>query len=191
MKKILLPVIALSLVFLSSFIPTNTAGPVMFKLVSSSSSLAWTSNAEDGTTHKGALKLQSGNLKFDSQTLLSGYALINMQSLSCSDIKDEGFNRELIVEMRSPEQLNLAKYKQASLKIIKSKRLDVEEGKPNYDISGTVKIKDKAVKVKFTATIKKTKKGATLKGDFVLPKAETELPYDLNLAINMTTKLSK
>ncbi len=190
MKKIFLLASVVTLaVLVSSFVHTTQGKQVMFKMVASSSSITWTSKADDGTSHTGNLKFKSGNLKFDSETLLSGYSFINMQSLSCSDVADEGFNRELIVEMRSPEQLNLAKYKDATFKIVKAKRLDVADGKPNYKVDGIVKMKGLELPVEATVIIKKSKKGATLKGGFTLSKDQTNLPYDLDLKVVMTTKL--
>lgn len=190
MKKIItgftLVVFALGLF---SFSPLGQ--PVTYKLTAASSSIAWSSTAEDGTKHNGNLKFKSGNLKFDVKTLLSGFSYINMQSLSCADISDDGFNRELITEMRSPEQLNLAKYKEATFKITKAKRLDVAEGQPNYDITGTLKLKGISLPVQFKATVVQSKKAVTLKGSFDIDKADALLPYDLNLSIVMNTAVVK
>lgn len=114
-----------------------------------------------------------------------------MQSLTCTDVSDEGFNRELITEMRSPEQLNLAKYKEATFKIVKAKRLDVAEGQPNYDITGTLKLKRVSLPVKFTATVVQSKKSVTLSGSFDIAKADAQLPYDISFEIVMNTAIVK
>lgn len=176
---------------LFSFVTAPTGQPVTYKLTAASSSIKWNSTAEDGKAHNGSLKFKSGNLKFDVKTLLSGFSYINMQSLTCADVSDEGFNRELITEMRSPEQLNLAKYKEATFKIVKAKRLDVAEGQPNYDITGTLKLKGISLPVKFTATVVQSKKAVTLSGSFDIAKADVQLPYDISFEIVMNTAIVK
>lgn len=176
---------------LFSFVTATTGQPVTYKLTAASSSIMWNSTSEDGKTHNGSLKFKSGNLKFDVKTLLSGFSYINMQSLKCADIADEGFNRELITEMRSPEQLNLAKYKEATFKITKAKRLDVAEGQPNYDITGTLKLKGLSLPVQFKATVVQSKKAVTLNGSFNIVKADAQLPYDISFTIAMNTAIVK
>lgn len=176
---------------LFSFVTAPTGQPVTYKLTAASSSIKWNSTDEDGKAHNGSLKFKSGNLKFDVKTLLSGFSYINMQSLTCTDVSDEGFNRELITEMRSPEQLNLAKYKEATFKIVKAKRLDVAEGQPNYDITGTLKLKGISLPVKFTATVVQSKKAVSLSGSFDIAKADVQLPYDISFEIVMNTAIVK
>lgn len=191
MKKIASILSLTFLLGLFSFTLSPDGVPDTYKFDPSKSSIQWTSTAEDGTTHTGSLNFKSGTLKFDVKTLLNGFSYINMQTLTCSDVVDEGFNRELIVEMRSDEQLNLAKYKEATFKIVKAKRLDVPEGKPNYDIDGIVKLKGIDVPVKFTATVLLGKKEVNFKGSFVLPKDKAQLPYDLTLDIAIVADLVK
>ena len=176
---------------LFSFVASPAGQPVTYKLTAASSSIKWSSTFEDGKAHNGSLKFKSGNLKFDVKTLLSGFSYINMQSLTCTDVSDEGFNRELITEMRSAEQLNLAKYKEATFKIVKAKRLDVAEGQPNYDITGTLKLKGISLPVKFTATVVQSKKAVSLSGSFDIAKADVQLPYDISFEIVINTAIVK
>lgn len=157
-----------------------------YQLDANASSIKWLSTYEDGKTHKGDLKFKSGTFQFDVKTLLGAFSYINMQSLTCTDVADEGFNRELVTEMRSDAELNLFKYKDATFKIVKAKRLDVAEGQPNYDVDGILKLKGIDIPVKFTATILMKKSGITFKSDFVVPKDLAKLPYDLSLTFNIT-----
>jgi len=191
MKKILLPFIGLLTVILSSFVNNTDGQPVLFKFAPASSSITWTSTAEDGTSHTGTIPVKSGNLKFDSKILLSGYAYINMQKITCSDIEDEGFNRELILDMRSEEQLNLKKYKEATLKITKAKRLDVPDGQPNYNVFATLKLKGISIPVEFKALINKSKKEASIKGSFTVEKDKANLPYDMKFDLSGKAKIVK
>lgn len=188
MKKL---VLIFSSLLLSLLLSSSKSGqPVLFKLNKTTSTIQWKSTQEN-ESHEGKIEFKSGNTKWDSQTLLSAYAIINMQKITCTDIKDSGFNREQVVEMRSPEQLNLIKYKDAKIRITKAKRLDVPSGSPNYEVSGTVTIKGISVPVESTITIVKSKKSAILKGVFNLPEESTELPYQLALEFDIHTSIQK
>ena len=191
MKKLSLLFSAAFVLLLCSFVAKVQTTPDTYQFNIDKSMITWTSTAEDGKTHKGNLDFKSGNFKFDVKTLLSGFSYINMQSLTCTDIADEGFNRELVAEMRTTEQLNHLKYKEASFKVVKAKRLDVAAGQPNYDIDGVMKIKGIDVPVKFTASIEMAKKGVVFSGDFVLPKDKTQLPYDLTIDLLINADLVK
>ncbi len=191
MKKITSLLSFTFLLGLFSFTMAPNGVPDTYKFDASKSTIQWTSIAEDGTTHTGNLNFKSGTFKFDVKTLLNGFSYINMQTLTCTDIADEGFNRELVVEMRSDEQLNLAKYKEATFKIVKAKRLDVAEGKPNYNIDGIVKLTGIDIPVNFTATVVLGKKEVDFKGSFVLPKDKAELPYDLKMDVAILADLVK
>lgn len=177
--------LSLLALLMSSFITKSTREPDVYKFNTSQSSITWTSNAEDGTKHTGQLKFKSGTLKIDVKTLLGGFSYINMQSLSCTDIKDEGFNREYIVEMRSAEQLDVVKYKKATLKVVKAKRLDVPEGQPNYDIDAVVTLKGIKTNVNFKATIVLKKGKLTMDAKFTLPGDKTSIPYDMDWVLKI------
>ena len=191
MKKITTLLSFALLVGLCSFTMAPNGVPDTYKFDAAASSIKWTSTAEDGTTHTGGLNFKSGTFKFDVKTLLNGFSYINMQTLTCTDVADEGFNRELVVEMRSDDQLYHAKYKEATFKVVKAKRLDVADGQPNYDVDGIVKLKGIDVPVKFTATVVLGKKGVDFKGSFVLPKDKAQLPYDLKMDLAIIADLVK
>lgn len=191
MKKTLSILSIALLSSLSFFLISSTATPTTYSMDAASSKITWTSTAEDGKTHTGDLKFKSGTIQFDVKTLLSGFSYINMQSLTCTDIADAGFNRELITEMRSDAELNLLKYKDATFKIVKAKRLDVAEGQPNYDIDALLKLKGIDIPVKFIATIVMKKSDLTFKSDFVVPKATAQLPYDLKFAFDINASVAK
>lgn len=174
------------LVGMSSSINKANKEPDVYKFIAGQSTVTWTSTTEDGSSHKGQIKFKSGTLKVDTKILLGGFSYINMQSLSCSDISDDGFNREFILDMRSAEQLNVVKYKEATFKILKAKRLDVSEGQPNYDISAVVSLKGIKTPVDFKATITMKKGKMNLKGKFTLPSDKTEVPYNMDWALNIT-----
>ena len=134
--------LSLAILFAMSFILTSSVNtPTKYVFDAAASKVTSTSTAEDGKTHTGALDFKSGTLMFDVKTLQSGFSYINMQSLTCKDITDAGFNRELITEMRSESELDVVKFKETTFKIVKAKRLDVVEGQPNYDVDALLKLK--------------------------------------------------
>ena len=184
--------LSLAILFAMSFILTSSINtPTKYVFDAAASKVTWTSTAEDGKTHTGSLDFKSGTLMFDVKTLQSGFSYINMQSLTCKDVTDAGFNRELITEMRSESELDVVKFKETTFKIVKAKRLDVAEGQPNYDIDALLKLKGIDIPVKFIATIVMKKSDLSFKSDFVIPKATAKLPYDLKLVFDINASIAK
>jgi polyisoprenoid-binding protein YceI len=175
----------LALGSIMSFVNSTEGTPILYQVNATKSVVSWASTAEDGKKHNGEIKFKSGNLQFDVKTLVSGFTYIDMQSISCKDIADAGFNKELMTEMRSEQQLNLLKYKEATFKVLKAKRLDVADGQPNYDVEGNLKLKGIDIPVKFTATVLFSKKDVSFKSNFKLEKSITNLPYDLDMKFDI------
>jgi polyisoprenoid-binding protein YceI len=192
MKKQFILISVLFLAVLSSFVNSDSGLPTVYQLTPASSKVTWVSSGtEDGKSHNGEIKFKSGTFQFDVKTLLSGFCYIDMQSINCKDVTDEGFNKELMNEMRSEEQLNLYKYKEATFKVVKAKRLDVAEGQPNYEIEGTLKLKGIDIPTKFTATVVFAKSSINFKSKFKVEKATTNLPYDLDLSFDINAAVAK
>lgn len=165
--------------------------PDIFLVSSSKSSIGWKSTNEEGKTNAGKIKFKSGSIKMDTKQIVGGFFYVNMLSLNCNTIADEGFNKALIDEMRAADYLNVIKYKEMTGKIIKATRKDVPDGQPNYDISLQVTLKGIKKIVQFPATVGFGKKVTTLKGDLTLTTTDFDIPNDLELSLNISSTLKK
>ncbi len=141
------------------------------------SKIFWTCKGV-GKEHTGFVKIQSGSVLIDTKTITTAFMYINMKSIVDSDIKDAGFNKNLVDHLKSPDFFFAAKFPTSTFKVIKAERLDVPEGQPNYKINGELTIKGIKKPVEFMSTIKYSKKSILVTGDVTINRTEWEIKYN-------------
>ncbi len=150
------------------------------------SSIKWATAAEGKTPHKGTLAFKSGSLMIDTKIVKSGFFYINMQTLTCTDISDAGFNKEFITELRDENNLNVVKYKESTIKVVSAKRGEPSGATDNYTL--TLEVNLRGVKKSYTVPAKANyvKKSVKLSTQLVLPAADFGMVYDLTLDLDVT-----
>lgn len=145
-KKILL----LSLVALTAFSTTLFANHNHsdLKINTEVSSVNWVGKKVTGQ-HNGSINIKGGTLNLHDGHLSGGTIVIDMASITCEDLKDEGYNKKLVGHLNSPDFFDVAKNQTATLKIIGVK---VVEGKKHM-ISGMLTIKGITKAINFPATV--------------------------------------
>ncbi len=165
--------------------------PDMYMINKGSSTIKWKTTNDEGKTNTGGVNFKTGNIKVDTKQIVGGFMYVNMQTLNCNSISDEGFNKAQVDELRSAEVMNVVKYKEMTFKILKAVRKDVPEGKPNYEITLQVNLKGLKKNVVFPAVVGLAKKNTSLKGTFILSKDEFTMPYDIEISLDINTTLKK
>ena len=121
MKKILLTVV-LSIVFLFAF---ATEPHIIYPLVDTKeSSVKWT-GSKLASSHEGYVKIQKGSLSIDHGTLVGGQFAIDMNSISCTDIESEKYNKKLVDHLKNDDFFNVKDFPVATIKITSAKRGNV------------------------------------------------------------------
>ena len=87
--------------------------------------------------HKGNIKLKSGSLDIDKGKLIGGNFIVDMTSITNSDIEKEKDNQKLVGHLKSPDFFDVVSFPEASFQI---KSVD-EESDGVYAISGDVTIR--------------------------------------------------
>jgi polyisoprenoid-binding protein YceI len=131
-----------------------------------------------GKEHNGYVSIQSGSMLIDTKTITSGFFYINMKSITNTDVKDAGFRKNLEDHLKSQDFFFSAKYPTSTLKIVKSQRLDVPEGQPNYKINGDLTIKGIKKPIDFLATLKYAKKTVHISGNVAINRTDWEVKYN-------------
>ena len=67
--------------------------------------------------HDGCIKIKSGSLELKNNDLSAGEFYIDMNSISCSDLKDAGYNKKLVDHLKSDDFFGVEKFPTATLKI--------------------------------------------------------------------------
>jgi len=106
---------------LVSFAQTETSEKKEVKakkseVLAKSSRISWTGFKPMGQ-HKGQLAIQSGNLEFKEKQLSGGEIIVDMNSLTCTDIEDEATNGKLVGHLKSADFFNAVEFGTAKIKV--------------------------------------------------------------------------
>ncbi len=126
--------------------------------------------------HEGNIKLKSGDLLMNGKDIKGGEFVLDMASISDSDLKDAEYNKKLITHLSSEDFFNVVKYPTAVLKIKNAKSVEGLTG-PTYEITGDLTIKDKTNEVKFPAMVKIKDGKTTATANITIDRTKWEIKY--------------
>lgn len=102
--------------------------------------------------HTGYVKLSSGELVLDKNEITGGSFVIDLNSIVCLDLKDEGMNGKLVGHLKSADFFDVQKYPTAKFVISKVTKLS-GAAKATHKIEGNLTMKNITKKVEFEASI--------------------------------------
>lgn len=124
------------------------------------SKIVWLGKKVTGE-HTGEIKIQSGHLNFDGAALKGGEFVVDMTTITNTDITDKEYNKKLVDHLNSDDFFSTAKNKTAKL-VIKS----ATKVKDNtWKLSGDLTIKGKSAPVTFDADVTKASATGVVKFD--------------------------
>ena len=82
----------------------------------SKSVVEWTGK-KIGGSHTGAIKLKSGNLGLKGGDIIGGIVVMDMNSITNTDLTDEGYNQKLVGHLKSDDFFGVEKFPAATLTI--------------------------------------------------------------------------
>jgi polyisoprenoid-binding protein YceI len=139
--------------------PKKVAAPVSkavtYSLDTKQSLLTWNGKKVTGE-HTGNLMLKSGSLVIEGSHLTGGEFVIDMTSLTCTDLKDAEWNKKLVDHLKNDDFFSVDKHGTASLKI-----KNVIFGKGGiYNVTADLTIKGITKPILFDAEVDEVKGGA-------------------------------
>lgn len=180
MKKTIL---SLSLVTL--FGSSAMANPIekdTKEVKTSESTVTW-KGYKVGGSHTGTISLESGALEFDGEKLVGGEFLVNMSSISATDLEGE-YKDKLDGHLKSDDFFGTADHPTAKLVFTKVK----STGKNSYEVQGDLTIKGTTEPITFDLSVYGDKATASLKvdrtkydvkyGSGIIGTAKDKLIYD-------------
>lgn len=95
--------------------------------------------------HDGFIKLKSGNLQLKDGNIVKGTFIIDMTTITNTDIENPETNKKLVGHLKSDDFFGVEKFPAAKLEIIKAKPFE------NYqaEVEGNITIKEKTQPIKF------------------------------------------
>jgi len=116
------------------------------------STVFWAGKKAIGDFHTGAIQSLEGTLKVNEGTLLSGNIVLDMNSITVTDIKDPGEKRDLESHLKDSDFFEVGKFPKAEFNI--SEVLPSNNPAFNNVISGTLTMKGKTNPVNIPVKMK-------------------------------------
>jgi K(+)-stimulated pyrophosphate-energized sodium pump len=169
-----------------------------YSFVSDSCTLVWTGKKAVGS-HTGAIKITAGNIKLDSN-MISGEFVIDMKSITCTDITDSTYNKDFVGHMMADDFFGVAANPTAKISLMKIAALD---DKSNYLITADLTIKSITNEITFPAHIVTEAGRMSVSADIVIDRTRWGIIYNsptagalgdkfiydnFNLAVNLKGK---
>ncbi|WP_266204408.1 YceI family protein [Pontibacter kalidii] len=151
-----------------------------YKVDVANSDLKWHAKKVTGE-HLGSIALQSGEMTVNGNKIVGGTFVIDMNSITCSDIKDDQYNAKLVGHLKSDDFFSVEKHPTATFKISSVKPVaKAEAGKPNATITGDLTIKGITNQVTFPATVSVKNGVASAKADVTIDRTKYDVRYRSN-----------
>lgn len=165
-------VMAATSAFVSPVGPVKKAKAITYKVDTQKSALNWEGKKVTGQ-HNGVVKFNEGTLTVDGTKLTGGTFAFDMNSITCLDLTDAGYNAKFIGHMKSEDFFNTTKYPTSKFVITKV----TPKGGNNYDITGNMTIKNITNPVTFPATVTVAGNTITAEGKAVLDRTKYDIKF--------------
>ena len=113
-------------------------------------------------SHSGNVSLTSGYLVLDHENVVGGNFIIDMTSISCTDIEDEGKNKYFVGHLKDEDFFDVEKFPKAELEITGSKKTSDN----NYLLEANMTIKGRTNKITFNSEIQTSGNSETTGNSF-------------------------
>lgn len=144
-----------------------------FNADAKASSVKWLGKKVTGE-HFGTVNIKSGSFTVKGGQLTAGSFEVDMNSISCEDLKDAEYNGKLIGHLKSDDFFSVAKFSTASFKLTKATK-GAKDGE--YSVTGDLTIKGKTLPVTFPVTISENGGKVTVSGDLTFDRAKYDIRY--------------
>ncbi len=151
-----------------------------YYVVPAESKVEWEGSKVTGV-HTGAVAVKEGSLAVKDGKVIGGTIVIDMTTITNADIADATDNEKLVGHLKSDDFFGVEKYPMASFTFDNvTHQPNAEAGKPNYNVEGTLTIKDKTDQVTFPAFIEVQNGVARAKGDITIDRSKFDVRYGSN-----------
>jgi len=169
MKKILL---SLTLSLITLFVFATKPHIENVRIDSETSKVEWI-GSKVASSHEGNVNISKGFLSIDHGTLVGGEIAIDMNSISCSDIKSEKKNKYLVDHLKDEDFFHTAKFPLATIKIIRAETA----GENSYKILADLTIKGITHPIAFQAHVRINGKDFSARANIRIDRTKWDVRY--------------
>ena len=140
------------------------------------SKIMWKGEKSTGSYHTGLINLSEGHIKVSQDSLISGLIIIDMPSMTCNDIEEEGSNNALVNHLKGEDFFAVDNFPTATLKLLKAHKLN-DTTMNNYSIIADLTILGQTHPVEFLCSINLNDSGAKADGTIAVDRAMYGIKY--------------
>lgn len=141
------------------------------------SQLIWTARKVGGE-HTGTVNIAKGTLHVEGNKLVGGEFVMDMTSITDTDITNEMMNGKLTAHLKSEDFFSVEKHPTSTFAITKVAPIaGAKAGEPNYSITGDLSIKGITKSITFPATVNFMNKSAEATATFDVDRTQWDIKY--------------
>lgn len=148
------------------------SGNILFaqtmKVNTEKSSIEW-QGKKIGGKHEGYIQLKSGSFEWKNDRIVAGNFEVDMNSITNTDLKDEGTNQKLVGHLKSDDFFGVETFPTASFVVVESTQFS--NGKAT--LTGNITIKDKTERISFEVN----KSGNEYAADVEIDRSKFDVRY--------------
>ena len=121
----------------------------IYNVLEGSSQVLWECEWLGGARHDGSVQLVSGSIDISSSSDVNGKFIVDLNSMKCFDLKNEGTNKKLIGHLKSDDFFDVTNYPNAVLELVSGKNISGNE----FKFNGNLTIKGRTHAITFKGTV--------------------------------------
>ena len=144
-----------------------------FNIIDDQSTIKWKGSKSNGSYHDGLISIEKGFINVSNNIIIDGEININMNSITCTDIKNLESNQYLINHLKNDDFFSVSDYPISYLKILSINH----QNDNNYLVQADLKIKDQTHPIEFFANIQINNDAAIATGKIEIDRSKYNIKY--------------
>jgi polyisoprenoid-binding protein YceI len=140
------------------------------------SAVIWTGSKVAGS-HTGNISLRSGSLSMDGDLLLAADVVMDMASMTCTDLTNPNSNSKLVGHLKGADFFAVEEHPTATFRTTSVERLSGSGNSGTYKISGELMIKGVSHPNTFDAVVARGAKGVEASGTIRFDRTVYSIRY--------------
>ncbi|CAA9219472.1 MAG: Rhodanese-like domain protein [uncultured Adhaeribacter sp.] len=148
-----------------------------YQIETSQSNLEWNGKKVTGE-HSGNINISKGEILVNGNKIVGGNVLIDMTSISNTDLTDQSYNQKLVGHLKSEDFFSSEKHPTGNFKITSVAPIKgAKTGAANYTVNGDLTIKGITKPIAFPAVINVKNGVASATGTATLDRTKWDIRY--------------
>lgn len=178
MKKIIL--LGLSVVLAATSALAGGKGPkgnTVYKVDAAASKIKWVGKKVTGE-HFGYISFKNGEVAHNGTSVVSGNAVVDMNSITCTDIENKEYADKLVGHLKNSDFFDVAQFQNAEFKLISVTPINgAKDKEDNCKIKGTLTIKGVSNPIEFPARVEVNGPTLVLRADVTFDRTKFGIKY--------------